>query len=108
MNLSSIQQRIQNGHYLIRSHVLQQALKEGFSRREMLEAILNGQIIEEYPDAQRVLVCSYTKLAKRDKIYLHVVCEVADPIFVELVTAYFPDESLWERPDFKRRRRKRK
>ena len=47
MNLNAIHQRIQNGHYLIRSHVLQHALKEGFTRRDLLEAILNGQIIEE-------------------------------------------------------------
>lgn len=108
MNLNAIHQRIQNGHYLIRSHVLQHALKEGFTRRDLLEAILNGQIIEEYPDAKRVLVCGYTKPGNRDRIYLHIVCEVADPVFVEFVTAYYPDESLWERPDFKRRQRKRR
>lgn len=108
MNISSIHQRIRIGHYLIRSHVLQHALKEGFTRQDIVEAILNGQIIEEYPEVKRALVCGYTKLTTHDKIYLHIVCEVADPIFVELITAYYPDESVWERPDFKRRQRKRR
>jgi hypothetical protein len=40
-------------------------------------------------------------------IYLHVVCEYRDPVYVELVTAYIPDETRWYPPDFVRRRRER-
>jgi hypothetical protein len=37
--------------------------------------------------------------------YLHVVCEHTDPVYIEIVTAYIPDESEWEWPPVRRRRR---
>ena len=74
----------------------------------MVEAILEGIIIEEYSDDQRVLICGKTSLAKNADIYLHVVCEYADPVYVEFVTAYIPDEQEWEQPPLRRRKRKRR
>lgn len=52
----------------------------------MVAAILQGTIIEEYPDDQRLLICGQTTLAEAVVIYLHVVCEYADPIYVDFVT----------------------
>jgi len=40
------------------------------------------------------------------EIYLHVVCEYADPVYTEFVTAYIPDEQEWESPPFRRRKQK--
>ncbi len=82
-------------------------MKEGFDEWDMIEAISSGRIIEEYPDDRRVLVCGKIKLSTTTTIYLHVVCEYRDPTYVELVTAYIPDETKWYPPDFARRRRKR-
>jgi len=67
-------------------------LKEGFAREHIVEAVLNGTAIEEYPEDQRVLICGKTTLSEKVAIYLHVVCEYADVLFVEFVTAYIPDE----------------
>lgn len=74
----------------------------------MVEAILDGRIIEEYADEHRLLICGRTALVANLSIYLHVVCEYADPVYVEFVTAYIPDELVWEWPPFKRRKRKRR
>jgi hypothetical protein len=41
----------------------------------MVDVILNGQIIEVYPNVKRVLVCGPTALARDVQIYLHIVCE---------------------------------
>ncbi|NIP24909.1 MAG: DUF4258 domain-containing protein, partial [Phycisphaerae bacterium] len=87
MDIDAIRERIQAGHYLIRSHAVLHALKEGFEREHMVEAILSGQIIETYPDDERVLICGRTSLSKNVTIYLHVVCEHADPVYIEFVTA---------------------
>ncbi|HRQ38433.1 MAG TPA: DUF4258 domain-containing protein [Chloroflexota bacterium] len=108
MNIELIRRRILAGNYLIKSHAVQHALKEGFARKHMIEAIMNGQIIEEYPDDERMLVCGQTKLLDEITIYLHVVCEYADPVFVEFITAYIPDEHLWETPPYRRRKRLRR
>jgi hypothetical protein len=82
-------------------------LKEGFERKNIVEAILGGTIIEKYPDEKRALICGATTLSQNAVIYLHVVCEYAYPEYVEIVTAYIPDESIWESPPFKRRKRKK-
>lgn len=108
MDIETIRERVRQGNYLIKSHAVRHALKEGFERSHMVEAILAGTIIEEYPDAQRVLICGKTSLAKTTDIYLHVVCEYVDPVYTEFVTAYIPDEQEWAQPPFRRRKPKRR
>ena len=105
MNIELVRERVQAGHYLVKSHAVYHALKEGFERKHIVEAILNGRIIEEYPDDQRVLICGSITVAKGSSLYLHVICEYADPLYAEIVTAYIPDESQWEHPPFRRRKR---
>ncbi len=108
MDIEKIRERVRAGNYLAKGHAIQHALKEGFDREHIVEAVLNGKIIEEYPGDQRALICSSVNLLENVVIYLHVVCEYADPVYIEFVTAYIPDEEQWERPDFTRRKRKRK
>jgi len=58
----------------------------------METAILNGEIIEEYPDDKPFPSCLiYGRSA--DGRPLHVVCAVA-PVS-RIITVYFPDESKW-------------
>jgi hypothetical protein len=104
VNIETIREQIRAGNYLIKSHAVQHALKEGFERKHMVEAILEGRIIEEYPDDQRAPICGRASISNVS-LYLHVVCEYADPMYTEFVTAYIPDVSEWEWPPFRRRRR---
>ena len=107
MDIEIIREQIRTGAYLIKGHAVQHALKEGFDRQHMVNAVLHGTVIEEYPEAQRLLICGKTDLSQTTDIYLHVVCEHADPIYVEFVTAYIPDEVDWEKPPFRRRKQGR-
>jgi hypothetical protein len=102
--LETIRQRVRDGHYLVKKHAILHALKEDFDRANMVEAVLQGTVIEDYPDAQRALFCGRTTLCGSTAIYLHVLCEFADLIYVEFVTAYIPDEEEWESPPFARRK----
>ena len=52
MDIKTIRKRVQDGNYLVQIHAVQHALKEGFERKHMVEAILTGKIIEEYPDLE--------------------------------------------------------
>lgn len=104
MNIEIIRERIQAENYLVKSHAVQHALKEGFERKHIVEAILNGRIIEEYPEAQRMLICGSVTIMENLSLYLHVVCEYADSVYAEIVTAYIPNELQWENPPFKRRK----
>ena len=107
MEIEDIRRRVHAGNYLVKSHAVRHALKEGFERRHIVEAVLEGRVIEEYPEERRALVCGPTTLMKNVVLYLHVVCECADPVYVDFVTAYIPDELEWEKPPFSRRKRKR-
>ncbi len=104
MKIEEIRQRIADGKYLIKLHAIQHALKEGFNQNNMVESINNGKIIEDYFEEQRCLICGATKVSEKTMIYLHVVCEFFDEEFIEFVTAYIPDENVWENPPFKRRK----
>jgi Domain of unknown function (DUF4258) len=101
--LETIKQRVREGHYLVKSHAVIHALKEGFDRVNIVEAVLNGKLVEDYSNAKRALLCGRTALDASTEIYLHVVCEYADPVYVEFVTAYIPNENDWESP-FRRRK----
>ena len=107
MEIETIRRKVRNGDYLVRSHAVLHALKEGFVQQDMIDAVENGEIIEAYPNDKRVLICGHTAIDASVKLYLHIVCEHSDPVFIEFVTAYIPDESRWERPDFRRRKRRR-
>jgi hypothetical protein len=106
VEIDIIRRRVQAGNYLIRSHVVQHALKEGFERQHVVQSVLNGAIIEEYPDERRVLICGQGTLTETSRVYVHVLCEYADAVYVEFITAYIPDETEWENPPLRRRRRK--
>jgi len=107
VDIETIRERVRAGRYLIKRHAIEHALKEGFERTHMVEAITAGKIIEEYPDDRRVLICGPTSLLAGREIYLHVVCEYADKAYIEFVTAYIPDETEWEYPPYIRRKRRK-
>jgi hypothetical protein len=104
MTILELRKKIFEETYLIKSHAIIHALKESFDRQNIIEAILTGKIIENYEFENRLLICGQTKLTDSVTVYLHIVCEYADDIFVEIITAYIPDESLWKNPPFKRRK----
>lgn len=106
MDIREIQLRVNNGFYLIKRDAILHAVKEGFTRQDIVDAIMSGQVIEEYPDRSRVLICGRTTLSSQVTIYLHVLCEYSDPLYVEIITAYIPDERIWESPPFYRRKRR--
>jgi len=106
VDIAEIQRRVRAGAYLVKRDAILHAVKEGFHRQDMVDAVLSGQVIESYPDRRRVLICGPTTLATETVIYLHVVCQYSDPVYIEFVTAYVPDETIWERPPLRRRKGK--
>jgi len=48
--IEHIQQQVKSENYLVKPHATLHALKEGFDEWDMVDAVLSGKIIEEYPD----------------------------------------------------------
>lgn len=105
LDLAAIRIQVQDGNYAVRSHAMQHAVKEGSSVRDMVQVVLHGLLVEEYPQRQRGLLCADISV-EEVVVPLHVVCEHRSPgAAVDFVTAYIPADEEWETPT--RRRRKR-
>jgi hypothetical protein len=85
------------------SHILERLFQRNIKIDDIKTALMNGEIIEQYPTDYpfpSCLVLGYTKTG----VPLHIVCGSND-VGLWLVTAYFPDLSEWFE-DFKQRRKK--
>ena len=63
------------------------------SPEEVREAVVNGEIIEHYPEDVRGYSCLISY--KKDHHVLHVVCS-PKPDYLAIITAYRPNEALWK------------
>jgi len=76
-------------------------IKRNIERIEIEEAVITGEIIEEYPDDKYSPGCLIYGRTKSNRP-LHV--QVSIPPMVVIITAYEPDESEWI--NFRVRRKK--
>lgn len=90
-----IKQQVRKGEYAVSDHAIIEARKDGIDPKtiEKLEkVVLNGKIIKEYPERQRVLIFG---IVDEDDLPVHVVVdcsEIEEPVFV---TSYVPDSRYW-------------
>jgi hypothetical protein len=78
--------------------------KEGFGEDQVVEAVMTGRVLEEYPQDCRCLIVGYPHLEGERPIPLHVVCDYYDPEWVDIVTAYVPQKPWWDTPTRRGRR----
>lgn len=92
MTLSDIQSKIQIGDYSFSDHAVKRMIKRDISRHDVEDAILQGEIIEEYPDDKYSPSCLVYGRTE-DGRDLHV--QVSLPPFVVVITTYEPDQVEW-------------
>ncbi|PIQ97661.1 MAG: hypothetical protein COV67_03040 [Nitrospinae bacterium CG11_big_fil_rev_8_21_14_0_20_56_8] len=82
-------------------HALERFLERGILRAEVLSAIMQGEVIENYPEDRPYPSCLILNIGEEP---VHVVAAV-DPEgeIGHIITAYRPDSDHFER-DFKTRR----
>ena len=56
MKLDKMRRLILEGKYFFYTHALTEAKKDGIEPEDVVHVILTGEVIEEYPDRQRVLI----------------------------------------------------
>ena len=92
MNIKGIQDKIRKGDYRFSDHAVKRMIKRSIERYEVEEAIMAGEIIEEYPDdkySPSCLVYGKTENGRN----LHV--QVSLPPMVVIITTYEPDTEEW-------------
>jgi Domain of unknown function (DUF4258) len=92
MDIQLIMEQVRRGTYYWRQHAIQRSIERGIREEEVVEALLDGEIIEEYPEDKygpSCLVLGRTS-ARRT---LHVQCSL--PPTVWIITLYEPDSEEW-------------
>ena len=76
------------------NHIFIRLVQRGISMADVVSAILNGEIIEYYPDDYPYPSCLILGLTVNNK-HLHVVCG-SNNEELWLITAYYPDPNIWQ------------
>ena len=92
IKLILIRDRIRVSDYRFSEHAVKRMIKRKIERHEIEEAILSGEIIEEYPDDKYSPSCLIYGETKRGR-ELHV--QVSLPPEVIVITAYEPALAEW-------------
>jgi len=92
MKIEGIKDKISIGEYRFSDHAVKRMIKRSIDRSEIEEAVLSGEIIEEYPDDKYSPSCLIYGKSKAGR-HLHV--QLSLPPTVVVITAYDPDETEW-------------
>ena len=88
------------GNVRVSEHGFQELEEDGIFPDEVIGSVGSGLIVEDYPDAWKgpTVLVRQTLVSRR---HIHVVWgfSKANDRLAVLITAYFPDSSLWS-PDF--------
>jgi hypothetical protein len=77
-------------------HAQREMVEENITLDEVLEAISNGQILEDYPAHRRGPCCLLYGLTQASR-HLHIVCTTAQPQLI-IITVYEPRPPKWPSP----------
>lgn len=101
MEIDEINVKIGLGQHRFSDHAVKRMIKRSIDRIEIEEAVLSGEIIEEYPDDKYSPSCL---IYGRTKAGRHLHVQISLPPSVVVITAYDPDEAEWI--DYRIRRKK--
>jgi len=96
---------IEEQRFVVTDHAQREhTLAEGFTVRQAIEALMNGELVKEYSGRQdntdRLLFCGTANGLKLDTrfctTYIHVVVEVEEATQIVVVTMYRPDVNRWK------------
>ena len=84
----------------ITQHAQQEMVEEDITLDEVLEAIAEGQILENYPEHRRGACCLLNGFTRAGRP-LHIVCTTARPVLI-IITVYEPKPPKWVTPTQRR------
>ncbi len=92
--IEDIRQKVLEGRFILSVHADNASRLREISDEEIIEAILEGEIIEDYPNDKygpSCLILGYTELGRP----LHVQCTYPTREPLKVITMYQPDPTLW-------------
>lgn len=95
MNIETIKAKVRVGSFMLSAHADQEAADENIDIAEIYDAILDGEILERYPDTGRGESCLIVGFAGERPI--HIVCGQRRESVV-VITVYIPKPPWFEDP----------
>lgn len=103
MNKSVISKAIESGNIVWRKHALERMLERDIARDEVIETILNGIDIENYPNDKPYASALYFKIVNGRPLHTVISLDEINEVCY-IVTAYIPSEDVFEK-DFTTRKK---
>ena len=104
MEIDALRAAIKNRRIEWQRHSLERMLERNISRSVVLEAVMNGEIIEDYPEDQPFPIVLFLGWIGPKPIHVVVSYDSANQILF-IITAYEPHLKHFK-PDFKVRRKR--
>ena len=93
--LEKLREAVRQGKVLIRKHADERAGSRKISFSSVLEVVLEGEVIEDYPDAQPFHACLLMKRVGDEPLY--AVCSF-DGEYCYIITVHWIDPKKWHDP----------
>lgn len=98
MQIETIQELVRSDRVIWTKHVKDRIKQRGISKEEITNGILNGEIIEDYPNDYPFPSCLIWAKGSNTKI-IHIVVS-SDDESIYIISVYIPDETKFK-DDFK-------
>lgn len=99
--IEQLRTKIAANRFEFSKHALDQSILREITVQELREAILGGEVIEDYPEDKYGPSCLIFGITKSDRP-LHIQCTHPSRDVVKIITLYQPDPEQWI--DYKVRR----
>jgi hypothetical protein len=100
LTLKWIHEKVQKDQYLLSLHADEERRADGLDIEDLEEALLNGKILEDYPEDTRGASCLLYGTSQERPV--HVVCGKNRSGWLVIITVYVPSEPKWESPTKRR------
>ena len=110
MDINEIRKALSSGVVIeYKAHCLKRMLERGISRKDIVDCIMNGEIIEDYPLDNNMSTDSFPSclillLHSEEKNAIHTVIGFNGKKII-VITAYYPDKEQWDDTFSKRKER---
>lgn len=103
MDIEKTKRKIISNQYEISFHAKKERYAEDITISDLENAILNGEILEDYPNDRRGSSCLILGCSRN--IPIHVICGHTETKWVRILTVYIPKPPKWidEKTRVKRR-----
>jgi hypothetical protein len=93
--IEEIRQKIAQDQFEFSRHALDQSILRQIRVPEVIQAIANGQVIEEYPEDKYGPSCLIAGFTQADRP-LHIQCSYPSRPLIKIITLYQPDPNFWD------------